>query len=610
MSAPPVGHDGTVPGRHRGLDALPNPVMTASGTSGHGDRARRLRRPGRARRGRREVAVGRPVAREPRASGARGRRAGMLNSVGLQGPGLAAWAATTCPPLRAAGARVVVSIWGRTVADYARPRPAGRAAVATDAGRAHRRRRGQRQLPERGGPLAHVRPLGRQRRPRVLAATACGVPRWAKLSPNVPDLVEIAAGAARRPGADGLTLVNTLLGMALDIESGRPVLGAGGGGLSGPALHPVAVRAVWECRAAFPETPIVGVGGVSTGQRRARAAARRGRRRPGGHGHVPRPACPVEGAAPAGAVVRRHTTVRRVSELRHDRRSVHGCRALQQRVGHGGAGDGPAVRRHRSLGRLLRDVGSDRRRRGAGRLLPDCVEAFAGCVAVGQAPGGLLRAARLGRLGRARATHRRRVGRRPRGHRRRQARRHRHHGGGLRRRMARGPQPAGRRRGDGTPVPGLGALAPLVRRASARAGGSWSSCGAPTPKGGPCRRRSRPGACRSRTCSCRRSPPGTGTAEVVPGTVGAVVGATLEPSGFALSQVGGVILAPGLGAQGAAPADRGRPLRRAAPRAACCPASLAVAAPARTRPGATCAEGGHSHANLAGCGGLRWANAV
>ena len=99
---------------------------------------------------------------------------------------------------------------------------------------------------------------------RVLEATACGVPRWAKLSPNVPDLVEIATGAVEG-GADGLTLVNTLLGLALDTESGRPVLGAGGGGLSGGAVHPVAVRAVWECRSAFPELPIVGVGGVFSG---------------------------------------------------------------------------------------------------------------------------------------------------------------------------------------------------------------------------------------------------------------------------------------------------------------------------------------------------------
>jgi dihydroorotate dehydrogenase (NAD+) catalytic subunit len=92
-----------------------------------------------------------------------------------------------------------------------------------------------------------------------------GLPIWAKLSPNVTDLVAIA-GAALAGGAAGLTLVNTLMGMAIDPSSGLPRLGAGGGGLSGPALHPVAVRAVYECRRAFPAAPIVGVGGVVTGR--------------------------------------------------------------------------------------------------------------------------------------------------------------------------------------------------------------------------------------------------------------------------------------------------------------------------------------------------------
>jgi dihydroorotate dehydrogenase (NAD+) catalytic subunit len=90
------------------------------------------------------------------------------------------------------------------------------------------------------------------------------LPVWAKLSPNVTDLVAIA-GAALAAGAAGLTLVNTLMGLAIDPASGLARLGGGGGGLSGPALHPVAVRAVYECRRAFPETAIVGVGGVGRG---------------------------------------------------------------------------------------------------------------------------------------------------------------------------------------------------------------------------------------------------------------------------------------------------------------------------------------------------------
>jgi dihydroorotate dehydrogenase (NAD+) catalytic subunit len=88
---------------------------------------------------------------------------------------------------------------------------------------------------------------------------------WAKLSPNVTDLPEIAA-AAIESGAAGLTLINTVMGLALDPLSGKPRLGNGGGGLSGPAIHPVAVRCVYECRQAHPDIPIVGVGGVRSGR--------------------------------------------------------------------------------------------------------------------------------------------------------------------------------------------------------------------------------------------------------------------------------------------------------------------------------------------------------
>src|SRR5438477_9763171 len=98
----------------------------------------------------------------------------------------------------------------------------------------------------------------------VAASAACRRPRWAKLSPNVTDLTEIAE-AALAAGAEALTLVNTVMGLAIDVEARRPYLGAGGGGLSGPAIRPVAVRAVFDCRAAFPETAIVGVGGVARG---------------------------------------------------------------------------------------------------------------------------------------------------------------------------------------------------------------------------------------------------------------------------------------------------------------------------------------------------------
>src|SRR5437773_559873 len=101
--------------------------------------------------------------------------------------------------------------------------------------------------------------------PRVHEAGAGSRPLWAKLSPNVTDITEIAA-AALGAGAESLTLINTVMGMAIDPDTRSFRLGAGGGGLSGPPIHPVAVRAVYDCRVAFPDAAIVGVGGVTSGE--------------------------------------------------------------------------------------------------------------------------------------------------------------------------------------------------------------------------------------------------------------------------------------------------------------------------------------------------------
>ena len=241
---------------------LDNPVMTASGTSGHGTE---LEEYGALADLGAIVVKSLSVERWPGNPAPRVHEvgAGMLNSVGLQGPGLAAWLDHDLPALSASGARVVVSIWGRTVSDYARAAELVAGAATSGAGACIAALEVNVSCPnveDRSRMFAH----SAEATSRVMAATACGLSRWAKLSPNVPDLVEIASGALEG-GADGLTLVNTLLGLALDVESGRPVLGAGGGGLSGSAVHPVAVRAVWECRGAFPDVPIVGVGGVTTG---------------------------------------------------------------------------------------------------------------------------------------------------------------------------------------------------------------------------------------------------------------------------------------------------------------------------------------------------------
>ena len=242
---------------------LPNPIMTASGTSGHGTELEdygNLDELG--------AVVVKSLCVDPWPGNPSPRvhevGAGMLNSVGLRGPGIAAWVAHDLPLLARAGARVVVSIWGRSVSDFARAAELVAAAAAGAEGGssivALEVNVSCPNVEDRSRIFAHSSSVTAE----VLAATECGLARWAKLSPNVPDVTEIAGGALEG-GAEGLTLVNTLLGLALDVETGKPVLGGGGGGLSGGAVHPVAVRAVWECRAAFPETPIVGVGGVATG---------------------------------------------------------------------------------------------------------------------------------------------------------------------------------------------------------------------------------------------------------------------------------------------------------------------------------------------------------
>ncbi len=184
--------------------------------------------------------------------------AGMINSVGLQGPGVEAWLSHELPELVATGAAVVVSIWGRTVDEFARAAELLAAAppevVAVEVNVSCPN------LEDRKRMFAHSATATSE----VMAATAaCRRPRWAKLSPNVHDIAEIAA-AAHAGGAEAVTLTNTLLAMAIDPETRRPRLGAGRGGLSGPAVKPVALRAVFDCHEALPDLPIVGVGGVAS----------------------------------------------------------------------------------------------------------------------------------------------------------------------------------------------------------------------------------------------------------------------------------------------------------------------------------------------------------
>jgi len=239
---------------------LPNPVMTASGTAGHGAELSAyvdLSLVG--------AVVVKSLSIEPWAGNPAPRvhqtEAGMLNSVGLQNPGVEAWLADELPALVATGARVVVSIWGTTLAGYEKAAAALRSApdsvVAVEVNLSCPNLDGGRHM------FAADPSATREAVSAVVAA--CGRPTWAKLSPNVTDIVEIA-DAARAGGASALTLVNTVKGMAIDPSTRRPRLGAGGGGLSGAAIRPVAVRAVYDVHQAFPDLALVGVGGIATGE--------------------------------------------------------------------------------------------------------------------------------------------------------------------------------------------------------------------------------------------------------------------------------------------------------------------------------------------------------
>jgi dihydroorotate dehydrogenase (NAD+) catalytic subunit len=237
---------------------LPNPVMTASGTAGHGAELGAyfdLSRLG--------AVVVKSLSAEPWAGNPPPRlhptEGGMLNSVGLQNPGVEAWLEHELPALVATGARIVASIWGLSPGAYEKA-----AAVLADAPDTVVAVEVNLSCPNLEGGRHVFAHSATATAEAVAAATPCRRPRWAKLSADVTDIAEIAAGALSA-GAEALTLVNTLRGMAIDPETRRYRLGAGGGGLSGPAVRPVAVRAVHECRTAFPSAALVGVGGVASG---------------------------------------------------------------------------------------------------------------------------------------------------------------------------------------------------------------------------------------------------------------------------------------------------------------------------------------------------------
>ena len=233
---------------------LPNPVMTAAGTAGHG-----IELAGHLCLQSLGAHVVKSLSAEPWQGNPSPRVApagnGMLNAIGLQGPGVGGWLADELPRLQ--GVRVVASIWGRTVDEYARAAEmlAGSGVVAVEVNLSCPNLEG------RAGIFAHD---ARTSAAVIAASESCGVPRWAKLSANTDRIVEVAEAVAAA-GAEAVTLINTLLGLALDPHTLRPCLAAGGGGYSGSPIHPVALRAVYDVHRALPDLAIIGVGGVRDG---------------------------------------------------------------------------------------------------------------------------------------------------------------------------------------------------------------------------------------------------------------------------------------------------------------------------------------------------------
>jgi dihydroorotate dehydrogenase (NAD+) catalytic subunit len=243
-----------------GSVTLPNPILTAAGTAGHGAELHAyfdLSELGAVvvKSLSAEEWAGNPAPRVTQIA------AGMMNSVGLQNAGIDHWIARDLPQLRAANARIVISIWGFTIESYAFVASKlrgleGITAVEVNVSCPN--------IEDRRHMFAHTESGTTAVIEAVKGEIGDRFPLWAKLSPNVTSVVDIA-GAALAAGADGLTLINTVMGLRIDTETRRPALGAGGGGMSGPAIRPVAVRAIYETRKAYPQAPIIGAGGVAHG---------------------------------------------------------------------------------------------------------------------------------------------------------------------------------------------------------------------------------------------------------------------------------------------------------------------------------------------------------
>lgn len=244
-----------------GNASIPAPILTASGCAGTGAELSPfmdLSLLG--------AVVTKSVMLRPRSGRPTPRMAetpsGMLNSIGLQGPGIDSFIETDFPALMATGARAVVSIAGGTTDEFVRMttklRPIANQITALEVNISCPN------VANRGQVFACNPDVSAEVIRSVKRAMTGGVPVFAKLTPDVTDITSVAI-ACSEAGADGLSMINTLLGMSIDTSTMLPHLGGVMGGLSGPAIRPVAVRAIWQVRKALPKISILGMGGVRSG---------------------------------------------------------------------------------------------------------------------------------------------------------------------------------------------------------------------------------------------------------------------------------------------------------------------------------------------------------
>ena len=240
---------------------FPSPLFTASGCASSGKELAQfidLREIG--------AVVTKSVMSKPRHGRPTPRMAetpsGMINSIGLQGPGIDAFLAHDLPWLVSQKARVIVSIAGETVEEYATLARKVRSAPGISALEVNI---SCPNVENRGLVFACDPDASRRVIDGVRKTLGGELPIIAKLSPDVTDLVSIAKGVVDA-GADGLALINTVLSMVINLDTMRPHLAGKTGGLSGPAIRPIAVRAIYQVHEALPNVPILGMGGVSSGR--------------------------------------------------------------------------------------------------------------------------------------------------------------------------------------------------------------------------------------------------------------------------------------------------------------------------------------------------------